>query len=434
MSMKPWERKIIEYRPNIGLRRTILSTIIKRAAGEDNSSIYKPTAKLNARTVRLAIDVIDSIVATLSRLNEMKDNIEKTLAYEPVFVKYKEAIDADDPLLADEIHQDNMVDIIGRNELDVYPIIVDMIDELVEFLDTVNDALFGGELDYADLEPSRKLEEDKIKSMLQLEAEQLSLQTRPTFTPQQMVLIDRIIRDPEEDINSLDDYIQALYTELRNKGANGIDYEDLADESRTIYSFGEKADMFRKTSDTISEYLFSSLDSFVSNDIQGSLEYLSDTSGSLHDIMESLGTSYQYYARKTLGAYVNTKRISDRSVREMLDKQLVQIQAKKGKLVDTLLNSMQINNESAGAISFRDGIREGVDSADNMWRFILTEHIGTTEMNENQYSELHNSLMKKKQHQLLFRYTDLVSREFDFENKERELKTFAHTHALHGLR
>lgn len=434
MSMKPWERKIIEYRPNIGLKRTILTTIIKRAGGEDNSSIYKPTAKLIARTDRLAIDVIESIIATLSKLNDMKASIEQTLAYDPTFIKYKEAVDTGDQLLADEIHQDNMVDIIGRSELDVYPIIVDFIDELIEYLDTVNDTLFDGKVDYADLEPSRKEEEEKMESMLQMESEQLSLQTRPVFTPQQLILIDRLVRDPDEEINSVEDYIQALYTELRNKGATGIDYEDIADESRTIYSFGEKADMFRGTSDSIAEYLYSSLDSFVAKDIQGSLEFLSDTTTSLHDIMESLGTSYQYYASKTLNSYLNTKRIADRGIREVLDKQLVQVQAKKSRLVDTLLRSMQTNNESGGAISFRDGIREGVGAADNMWAFILTEHIGTTEMNDSQYSELHSVLMKKKQHQLLFKYTDIVSREFDFDHRERELQTFAHTHSLHSLR
>lgn len=433
MSMKPWEREIIEYRPNIGLEQTILSTIVKRA-NSDSNRIYKPTAKVMARTKLLGIDVIDNIIATLSKLHELKNYIDKLLIHNPTFINYKGALSQGDYILADEIHEANLIDITGVSELDVYPIIDGHINELTTYLDRVNKVLFAGKVDYSNTSSERKSEEDYIQAIIQIESEELSLQIRPVMTQQQLAMVQKLIEDPNEPINSTEDYIRVIHSELRNRGASGIDYDKLADDSQIIYSYSEKANMFRKSTDSIGNYIYSSLESFVDSDIQGSLRYLSDTVDLFHDIMDSLGTSHQYYANESLSSYHNMKRVSDQETREMLDERLSGIKDKKARLVNTLLQSFQTDNQSAGAISIRQGIREGVQSADNLWTFILTEHIGTTEMNDHQLEEFYKKISKKKQHRSLFRYTDLVSREFDFDNKERELKTFAQTHNLHTLR
>lgn len=431
MSMQPWERKIVEYRPNIGMDQEILTKIIKRT-NDEVGHLFKPTVSLMTRQAYFATDIIDSLLATLSALNELKTYIERTLAHTPVYIAYKKEVDAGNHLDAEEIHEENMIDIGGTPELDVYPIIVDLIEEVIVYLDYVNEELFDGEVDYSDTADLREEERLKIEALFQLEAEELTLSVKPIFTPAQQVLIDRLIADQGNDINTVEQYIEYLYQEKREQGASTIDYRKLNDESRTIVSLLSKADMFKEATTQTQGYIGSSLSAFVNNDVQGSLEYLVEMAGSLHDLKTSYEVSHQHHAVEALQSFHNSVRVSDRGVREMLDKNLSALRQKKSQVVNSLSYQLTTDQDSIGAHSIISTARDGIHSVNNLWTFILTEHMGTSEMNQDQYKKLMGGLLTKRSHQALFMYADLVQREFDFENKDRELKTFASIQNLHS--
>lgn len=434
MSMKLWERQIIEYRPSIEDNRSILSIVIKRMENEFGAGYtYIPTEVMKQTLRRTAFDVIDKILAALSQATALKNGIEKELVNHPRYIEYKKALADGDDVTAREIHFENVADIGGHPSLDVYPIIVGVIDELEDFLDYTNDELFGGELDYNHLEPKREEERQQLESLVSLESEDLSHQTSPVFTEQQQVLINRVIQDPNSDINSVQDYINQVFYEKRKLGSPRINYDILADRAQVINALGRKADMFFESIGGINDYVYSRLGNYVNEDIQGSLEYITSLQGSLGDMKESTQLAHRYYVDKSLGAMKNMYRVGDENLRPFLDKQLSAVRKKKSRLVDGLRKTYASTTlGNPGTIAVYETLREGIRSANNLWKFILTEHVSNTDLNEDQFSRLTQMLDKKKNQQMIHHYVDFIGREFDFEHRDKELKTFVDKQGLHS--
>lgn len=430
MSMQPWERSIVEYRPNIGMDRDILTKIIKRTNREVGRT-FTPTKSLMTRQSYFATDIIDSLMATLSALTELKNHIESTLAYNPVFEEYKRLVNEDDKIGAADLHEENMISLDGTPQLDVYPDVINFLDEVTQYLDYINDELFDGDIDYSDTSGLRDKEKAKIEALFELEAAELTQDINPSFTEAQLVLIERLTQDPSSNINTIQKYIDYLQEEKRKEGASTINYKQMNDESRIIVSHLKKADMFKDSTSHISEYLYSSLSAFVHEDVQGSLEYLVDMAGLLSDMKSAYEISHQQYAISALNTHYNKIRVADREVREMMDKKLSALRQKKSQIVNSLSYRLKTPHEAVGAHALKETMQEGIHSVNNLWTFMLTEHMGTSEMNIDQNKKYTDDLTRKRQHQMMYKYADLVQREFDFENKDRELKTFASTQNLY---
>lgn len=427
-SMKPWEREIIEYRPNIGLDTHILSVV---QSGEHTVK-FKPSAVVTKATTVLGIDVIENVIASLSRGVHLLSQLEKSLAGDTTFEAYKKA---EDLITAREIFVDHLADINGNADFDVYPILSDAVREMEEYIDYLNKELFDHEADLSDLIPVREKEEQQIIGLLDIESEDLRTIQKEDLTKEQLALIDRMIKDKTHPLSSLDEYIEHINEEIRNDGSSRIDYGSLINRIQFIAAANEKSNLYKNLMDHTETYLTVLLSSYVHDDLQGSLDYLADMVGSLYEMKEALNTSFDYYAKESQNSYVNMLRVSNQDIRLFLDSRLSDVRSKKDRLLQNTRRLYNPNRyKQMGAQSFLETIHDSVASADATWKYVLTEHIGTSEMNIDQNETFFKYLSGKRKNQALYHYTDLVDREFDRDNKESELNRFISIHGLHKRR
>ena len=431
MPMKAWERDIIEYKPEIGLHRDILSTVIP----QNGPAKFQPSAVADKLAGALAIDMLDRQMASLSKAGDLLRRLESSLDNNERFITYQNAIEADDLSTARRIYFDNLSDIDGNADLDVYPVLRDTMQEMENYLDYLNDSFFSGEADYSDLAPVREREERDVTGLLDLESDDLRLLTPDDLSDDQRRLIQRLIDDPEHPLKTEGDYIRHLNDDMRSSGSRRVDYRYWADRVQLIAAANEKTTMFRELIEHISVYLSSALSDYVMDDLQGSLDYLVDIRSSLDDMRDALATSFDFFAKRSQSSYVNTLRVSNGEMRQFLDGELKTVQERKNRLTRRLkiLHTAGAQAE-LGAQTFLTAAAEAARNGEGLWKYILTEHIGTTDMNRDQHKEFFGALAEKRKHQILYRYAGIVSREFDWEHADQEKIRFISIHNLHKLR
>lgn len=427
-SMKPWEREIIEYRPNIGLDTHILSVVKSR---EDYMAKFQPSAVVNKMTTMLGIDMIESVIASLSRGVHMLNQVEKSLSGDATFEAYRKA----DEIEAREIYLNHLADLNGNADFDIYPVLASSVQEMEQYLDYLNEELFEGKADFSDLQPAREEEEEYVISLLDTESEDMKLIHRDDLTDEQRALINRMVQDENHPLNSEDEYVAYLNNETRKEGSSRINYDTLINRIQFIATAYEKSNMYKDLMDRTEAYITTPLSSYVHDDLEGSLQYLVDVVDSLSDMKDGLQLSFDYHAKESQNSYVNTLRVSNQDIRTFLDSQLSNVQKKKSQILqaaDKLYDPKKY--AQMGAQTFMEAVHDAVSSADAMWKYVLTEHIGTSEMNVDQHRKLFDNLTGKRKNQSLYHYVDLVDREFDRENTESELNRFISIHGLHKSR
>lgn len=440
MSMQSWERDIIEYRPDIQQKTNILSIIQQQL--KQQGLIYKPTEVVKELMKNKASSMIEQLLEDLKTGTALLKEIEQELSNYDRFHNYQTAKVNDDIYTAKEIHFDNILDINGHPSFDIYPILADLMEELDVFIDYVIDELFNRDELLNDsnsevynrnqLENIINKEQEFIDSIILTESKDLRFEQTPQFTEQQRALIQRIIDDPDNEINSVKDYIHYLRNERLKIGSPNINYDYLADRIQTIAVLSNKANFYHNSINEMSRYVNTTLPNYVHNDVQGSLEYVTSMSYALSDIKESCEIAHRAYAMNVIETIKNMHRVGDAEFRKYIDKQLSDIRQKKRQLVDGLRYSLQINKiYHEGAYGVKASAMEGIRSVNNLWKFVLTEHYGNSELNLDQQNQLTSVLNDKKKHQVMYHYIDLVQREFDFEHRDKELKVFAEREHLY---
>jgi hypothetical protein len=428
--MKPWERDIIEYRPQIGLNREILSVVDKTKY----IARFKPSKVVERTTKMYGIDMIDRLLATLSQGANLLREVETSLGNNDVFTKYKSLL-ADDPIEARELYLHHLADIDGHSHFDVYPVLSEALDEMEEYLDYLNEELFDGRVDYSNTVIVREQEEEKIVGLLSLESEDVQLLTEDTLTDEQHDLIQRMIEDDRHPLTSKTEYITYVNQERQREGSPRIDYNDLANHVQFVATADEKTQYFQALMSQVDSYIHTLLPEQVGGDIEGSLAYLTDIEGSLTDLAEGMALSFNYHAKKAQDSYINMLRVADRSVRLYLDKQVSDVRKQREKFAGRLkqyFDTERYQQEGAQALMFT--MQESVESINAMWKYVVVEHIGTSDMNRDQTGKFFEFLHHKQRNQSLYHYTRLVDNEFDRSNKSTELTRFISTHKLHNRR
>lgn len=431
--MKPWERDIIEYRPNIGLETYIRSIVKTREEDEEDDGIYgsvfTPSPIVSRAASLLGSDVVDKMLASLSKANTLLNEVESKLVHDSSYQSYIKALKEDDPITAEQIYLDHLDDIDGEKAFDVYPLLSDMADEMEVFLDYVNDELFDGKVDYSDTEPTRIQEEGNVQSLLDIESEDLRPTTLDDLSEKQLELIQKIVDDEGSDIESIDDYLTYLQEQLEREGSPRINYEEESARVQVIAALDEKANMFRDSLGLMDDYVHTKWSDLLYDDLEGALKYIVDSDVSIADMKESYEMSFKRHVKRTKQSYINTKRVAGRDVREFLDNQLSRVRNKTRSLVRRLRGfSNDIESKSNGEQEMIVALQDGIEEANATWKYILVEHMGTSNMNQDQYEKFMDGLNAKNRFQSYYQYNDLVEREFDWANKDKEMKTFISTH------
>ncbi len=429
MGMKSWEREIIEYRPRIGLDPSIHSLIVKEI--EETGRTYQPTSTILQAMDVLGVDFLEKGISLLSEIHAQRKEIEKELGHDSLFIQFKELKEKNDS----EFHQvylDNLQDINGSPSIDIYPIILELEEELETYLDYINEELYEGHADFNNLDQIREEEESMIESLLRLESEDLSRQQQMVWTEDQKKLIDKMIADPNYPIQSYQDYEKLWLEERLSLGSPRIDYAMIQDRSAFLLSVSEKLKGIDTRFDLATRYLKADLNPYLNNDIQGSLEYLVDYSN-FSLMKEAIELSFSRHSSEAWNQYMNQVRVSDLKLRQYLDQKVSEIRRKKRSLVDSLGASYKesiFNGD--GARGIQHTIEEGIVAADIMWKQVLAEHIATSHQVVDQQARFLEKLQHKRKNQLIYQYIDLVQREFDFreEDRQKEIHRFLESHNL----
>lgn len=433
-SMKVWEREIIEYRPNIGLDTNILSIVSKRSTNqpEQEWTLFTPTLVVQTATTMLGTDVIESLMASLSRVSTLLSNLDAKLTHDPTYEAYQKALKEGDPITARHLYLDHLIDINGPKEFDVYPMIADLKDEMEVYLNHLNQELFDGQADYSDLSIIRKAEEQQVAGLLDIESEDIRVMSSADLTENQTALIQRFIEKEETSETSIEDYLQQALEEKQRVGSPRINYDDLTSRVQVIASAGDKTNMFKEILDMTDSYLDTRLANMVYDDLAGSLEYLIDVEDSLPDMKDALQMTFDHHANRAKHSYINQLRLANREVREFLDREMSEVRQKKQRTADRLKKFYDTDKfQSDGGQAIMYTLRDGVDAANATWKYIMVEHMGTTDMNLDQGHRFFDHLQEKSKHQRFHQYVDLVDREFDRSNKDKEMNQFISTHNLH---
>jgi hypothetical protein len=436
--MKPWEREIIEYRPSIGLDTTILSIVQTKQANADPVEApikkFELTPVVSAATKVLGIDILENLIASLSRANALLAQLDESLSHDVTYISYQKAVKDGDFIGANQIYLNNLGNINGNPDFDIYPMLSDLPNEIETYLNFLNQELFDGEADYSDLTIIRNQEEQQVAQLVQIESEDLKTTDSIVLTPEQRHVIQKMIDEGAIIANSVDDYIQDLIQEQLQTGSSRINYEEITNRVQVIATGSEKSSMYKDMIDNMDTYVNTHLNEYVGEDLKGSLNYVVDLAGSQVDAKDSFQQLYNHHVSQTKRAYINQKRVANREVREFLDQKLSSVKSQKGfisKRVQSLLQEDKYAD--SGAQMMMSALSDSMGASTASWKFILTEHIGTTRMNVTQSDTFFQTLNEKRKTQTFYKFTDLVGREYTGTNQDDDLNQFISYYDLHDL-
>lgn len=427
--MKQWEREIIEYRPYLGLHRDILSSVMSRK--DEDGRIPPPTQVVKKAASLLGIDVIENIIASLNRITRLLEQLETALANDPTFLAYKQALAEEDIVKAREIYTDHLSDLHGNPDFDAYPILLDAATEIENYLTFLNGELYGGKADFGNISSVRSQEEDEVLTLVQFESEDLQPILLENLTDDQKQLIEKIIWQNNGGAQTVEEYIEMLTKEKYESGSPRINYNEVAIRTQIIATANEKSEFFKKIADNTDAYVGKRMEEHLGGDMKGSLSYLVNIETSLEDIKGSLAIGFNHSADKSKEAYVNQVRLTNQSVREFLDMKMSQTRKRKQDLSNKVKTFYKPDDyPDKGAQYLMSAIADGVESVNGAWTMILTENIGATHMAADQNDVIFDNLHKKRRNQALYQYVDVVDKEFDYENKEKEMQNFLNSRNL----
>ncbi len=370
--MKPWERTVIEYRPTIGITTEVVAKVEKKS-----EAVFKPTVLANRASQILGADVLDSLLASLSKASELQKLLDKSLSSYPAYREYKSAAQQGDSLWKREVQENQIKDLSGRPVMDVVPLLEALAPEMERYLDYINKELFDGAADYSNPELVRVKE--------------------------------------EKDVNVI--FLQ------ESEGKN-IDYDALRARIQFMAIANEKVGMFRNYLDLIDGYLMTKTKDIVDGDTKGLVYYMSKMidSPSSSAVKEAMMSEFRRTADQAILALHNMDRICDRGFREMLDQKISEVRKKMDEVYRPLLPFIKDDTmDSVGAEPLRMVLLRGAEQVKDTYEGLLTEQLTTIMQVQEQMLILFDYLKEKKAAQLLYTVFDTVSEEYDPSNPDKEV-------------
>ena len=166
MGINDKEREQLNYRPSIGYKPKVLSIV-------DPKAIYEVSPIISRLTDILGSDLLDELTGLLGDINVLQKRMEQCLQDTDgngvSFKEYKKEKrsanpDYDKIVAYESYHATNLN---GRIQAEVYPILLDMEDELTEYRDFINKQLFNSQADYEYTDTVRQKEKNTIDKLIE---------------------------------------------------------------------------------------------------------------------------------------------------------------------------------------------------------------------------------------------------------------------------
>lgn len=375
--MQAWERDILEYRPTVGFTPDIQSIVLEKPEGAP--AVFRPSTMALQATKMLGTDLAENTVASLSRAANMRNQLDRCLANTPAYQAYANAKKAGNVASMKQALYQNVTDLQGNPQFDVYPMIDDLVDEMQTLMSFISDQLFDNKLDIGNLDQAREAEESKINTI--------------------------------------------FYREASGKP---VDYYQLRNRTRTIAVIADRAQTHEYALNEIEGYLLSGKKELFHGDAQSFVYHLASMPApKLTAVQDALGISFSQASDRALSSIVNQDRVGDRAFREHLDQQYKAVKDRFNSTFLPLLPHYTDDTiDDAGASVLQGYMSLGLETLSNTYEQLTVDHISNSTLNRAQLQSTFANLLEKKNIQLLHQTVGKFAEEFDPIDLEKEVARF----------
>lgn len=421
--MKHLERTMVEYRPSIRYETQIHNQVSRKLFVDPNEAEEKKLPHITHKTPVLQEMELYPPAATIEKFKQLKEKMEKLNDIKKEILNDNKAVDdtaSPDALIPGKVDH-HIVDII------------DHIDEQAKFIEEQIKYFYETETDVDDLDRLIDKEKQKLDEILAREKEELSAIRDYVPSPVEQSYIDTLIADRHSDVRSVDDYVRNLVKERIRNGSPHVDYIQMADDVKVSFLLNTEINQLLASIETTGFIYDYRMNDAMMGETQKGLEFLVEESGQLYPIKEISLLQYKKENRDILSIKTNLTRYNDIDFRYALFENLKKFKDLRDRYKHGGLITESIEDNEA-SVSFATILKSGKSAIDSQWENSFVEMLGSSQTLMKQLSSMTNSLEMQKHYSLLYRFADIVSREFDFEYKERELKTFVQRYGIDNLR
>lgn len=425
--MNELERTLIEYRPDIRYETQIRNEVERKLfvkPGEANKADipykYHKTPimqELDMYSPVTAITEIQKLIEDKVMLNDIKEQLENEIKDNPV--------DED----GNRIPNDSIENGVPGGILDI----IEKIEEQIEYIEDQVEYFYDIKVDEDDLDKFKEEQQDRIDKWKDRERDELSSIVDYEFSPIEKEYIESLIHNPESDVNSYDEYIQQLLRDRINAGSPYINYAEMSDEIKVAYLLEAEIGQIRSAIHGVDTTYNYNMNDAMLGATQKGLEFLVEASGQLFAVKEVSNLQYNKETRDTITVADNMVRHNDIKFRYALFNHLKVGKDLRNRYRGNWLTTKSVA-ENEASVAFATTLKNGESMIDSNWENNVVEMLGSSQTLYKQLEARLNSVQNRKHHSLLYRFADIVSREFDFEYKERELKTFVRRFNLDSMR
>ena len=366
---------------------------------------YNPTIVI-PKLVKLE-ELKDKLVDKLETVNVIDKHLNKGFGYD----NYEHSIT--DPVIHDtSVAMKHIVNEISG--------ITNLIKELFDFVD-VTDVDLSNRLD---------TEYTKLHDAIAKEQAQITFYNKYQLSDIERSYVDKLIADRSSGIRTYQDYINRIIEEYRTRGADGIDYEELRSNTKKSYvaqhmldetiSLGEKAI-------EIHDYNMSDL---FNDRVDDTLEYLVDYA-SRSDVKDMTELNYRKTIRDVNVIAENMARYNNDEFREALNKHIMELEKVRRRYAYT--GEKEAVEHLEPSIRLTDLSNSTKSLVESNWENALVDRVGSTNALVHQLSLLLGSAMEQKEYSLMYRFADIIDREFDFEHKDKEMQNFNSRNGIYSM-
>lgn len=375
--MKAWERKRLEYRPKIGHESKILSFITSR------QNQYNPSGLINRALLYTGMDGINELMGSLSEADGIKNEMKKKMMHDPSFQRYD---DAKTDLDRDRLYENHLRSPKGSKEMDVYPLLENLTDEMEQYIDFMNKALFDGEVDYNDPEEMRRKEQVTLDEMISREYK-------------------------KEPFNK----------------------EKLNSRVQVIAAMQKRNEFYKNSLDQINEYMKTDYNSHFKGSKEGAVRHLTSIpQQEMAKVKDVFEMGFHREVEQTIQSKRNMARATPREMREFMDKQMIDVRNKMHNLADPLRqHTMGIEEEdNIGASHSKLLIEDNINEIANGFTYLVAENVSLSVQNIMQMDQFMEDLHKKRRQQDVLDLTEKIADEFDYTQGDQEVARFIDTHKI----
>lgn len=423
--MKELERTLVEYRPNIKYETHIQNEVDRNLFIDPLVAVNKEIPFLTHKTPVLRELETYPPAKTIEKYKHLKTEMAKLATIrDEISGSNNDIIDLPNPEPGEVIP--DKVDHYIEN-------VIDAIDGQVLFIDDQIKYFYDTDTDDDDIDKLIDKEKERLEEIQAREREELTVIADYTPSPIERAHIENLIKDRDSSIRSVDDYISYLLNERIKNGSKSVDYIQLADDVKISFLLDTEISQLLSSIQTITGIYNYRMNDVMMGETQKGLEFLVEYAGQLYPIKEISSLQYKKENRDIMTIQTNLTRYNDINFRYALFENLKKFKALRDRYKHGGLVTESIEDNEA-SVPFATILKNGKNTVDSQWENTFVEMLGSSQTLMKQLAAMTNSLEKQKHYSLLYRFADIVSREFDFEYKERELKTFVQRYGIDNMR